>query len=116
SSKRIGVSAEPEIRMTHMEPSEYSFLVLVSDGVTASLEDQEIVDIVKEAKTPDAAAKELATFATEVAGVRSDNATAIVVRLGGWERRVEGGGGSIGTKEVRDWKKVQAEDPRASRQ
>ncbi|KAG9982020.1 protein serine/threonine phosphatase 2C, partial [Aureobasidium melanogenum] len=116
SSKRIGVSAEPEIRMTHMEPSEYSFLVLVSDGVTASLEDQEIVDIVKEAKTPEAAAKELAMFATEVAGVRSDNATAIVVRLGGWERRVEGGGGSIGTKEVRDWKKVQAEDPRASRQ
>ncbi|CAD0115291.1 unnamed protein product [Aureobasidium uvarum] len=115
SSKRIGVSAEPEIRMTHMDPSEYSFLVLVSDGVTASLEDQEIVDIVKEAKTPESAAKELATFATEVAGVRSDNATAVVVRLGGWERRVEGGGGSIGTKEVRDWKKVQAEDPRASR-
>lgn len=116
SSKRIGVSAEPEIRTTHMDPSEYSFLVLVSDGVTVSLEDQEVVDIVKEAKTPESASKELAAFATEVAGVRSDNATAVVVRLGGWERRVEGGGGSIGTKEVRDWKKVQAEDPRASRQ
>ncbi|KAI5198823.1 hypothetical protein AUEXF2481DRAFT_497258 [Aureobasidium subglaciale EXF-2481] len=116
SSKRIGVSAEPEIRTTHVEPGEYSFLVLVSDGVTGSLEDQEIVDIVKEAKTPESASKELATFATEVAGIRSDNATAVVVRLGGWERRGEGGGGSIGTKEVRDWKRVQADDPRSSRQ
>ncbi|KAI4841854.1 protein serine/threonine phosphatase 2C [Aureobasidium sp. EXF-8845] len=116
SSKRIGVSAEPEIRLLHMEPSEYSFLILISDGVTASLEDQEIVDIVKEAKTPESAARVLATFATEVGGVRSDNATAIVVRLGGWERRMEGGGGSVGTKEVRDWKKSRADDPRSSRQ
>lgn len=116
SSKRIGVSAEPEIRTTHMEPSEYSFMVLVSDGVTASLDDQEIVDIIKEAKTPERAAAEVVAFATEVAGSRSDNATAVVVRLGGWERRGEGGGGSIGTKEMREWKKLQAEDPRASRQ
>jgi protein phosphatase PTC6 len=102
--------------LLHMEPSEYSFLILISDGVTASLEDQEIVDIVKEAKTPESAARELATFATEVGGVRSDNATAVVVRLGGWERRMEGGGGSVGTKEVRDWKKSRADDPRSSRQ
>lgn len=99
-----------------MEPSEYSFIVLISDGVTASLSDQEIVDVVKEAKTPERAAAELVGFATEVAGSRSDNATAVVVRLGGWERRGEGGGGSIGTKEMRDWKRTQADDPRASRQ
>lgn len=116
SSKRIGVSAEPEIRTTHMEPSEYSFMVLVSDGITASLDDQEIVDIVKEAPTPERAAAELVAFATEIAGARSDNATAVVVRLGGWERRGEGGGGSIRTKEMRHYKKLQAEDPRASRQ
>ena len=116
SSKRVGVSAEPEVRMLHMAPSEYSFLVLVSDGVTISLDDQEIVDIVKDAKTPERAAAEIVAFATEIAGSRSDNATAIVVRLGGWERRGEGGGGSIGTKEMRDFKKMQADDPRASRQ
>ncbi|TAQ83092.1 hypothetical protein B7494_g8584, partial [Chlorociboria aeruginascens] len=31
-SKRIGVSAEPEIRRLELGPAEYSFLVLVSDG------------------------------------------------------------------------------------
>ena len=116
SSKRIGVSAEPEIKTIDMAASEYSFIVLVSDGVTGYLEDQEIVDVVKEARTPDQAGRDLVGLATEIGGGQADNATALVVRLGGWERRGEGGVGSLGTRETRQYKRSMADDPRASRQ
>ena len=62
-SKRLGVSAEPEIRRVELGPAEHSFLVLVSDGVSGTLSDQEIVDIVKEAKTPEQGAKDVVSFA-----------------------------------------------------
>lgn len=113
-SKRMGVSAEPEIRHLNLAPSEYAFMVLVSDGVTGGVGDQEIVDLVKEAKTPELGAREVVSFATEV-GTDGDNATALVVRLGGWERRNEGGGGSLGTKESREWRRQDAMDPRGKR-
>ncbi|CAF9923890.1 hypothetical protein IMSHALPRED_006047 [Imshaugia aleurites] len=113
-SKRMGVSAEPEIRRLDLAPSEYAFMVLVSDGVSGGVGDQEIVDLVKEAKTPELGASEVVSFATEV-GIDGDNATALVVRLGGWERRNEGGGGSLGTKESRDWRRREAMDPRGKR-
>ncbi|KAK5003605.1 hypothetical protein LTR28_009959, partial [Elasticomyces elasticus] len=64
-SKRIGVSAEPEINTAHLAPGEYSFLVLVSDGVSGTLSDQEIVDIAKEAQNPNAAASDVVSFAVE---------------------------------------------------
>lgn len=115
SSKRIGVSAEPEITTIQMAAGEYSFLTLVSDGISGTLSDQEIVDIVKDAKTPDQASADVVNFATEV-GEDADNATCLVVRLGGWERRSEGGVGSMGTKEMRDFKRRDAEDPRSRRQ
>jgi protein phosphatase PTC6 len=114
ASKRMGVSAEPEIRRVELSPAEYSFLVLCSDGVSGHLGDQEIVDIVKEAKTPEQAARDVTNFATEVKS-DSDNATALVVRLGGWERRSEGGLGSLGTKEMRDWRRSESMDPRRGR-
>lgn len=114
-SKRIGVSAEPEIRRVELGAAEYSFMVLVSDGVSGTLNDQEIVDIVKEAKTPEQAARNVVSFATEVS-TEGDNATCLVVRLGGWERRQEGGYGSLGTKEARDYKRQEANDPRNRRQ
>lgn len=113
-SKRMGVSAEPEIRHLDLAPSEYAFMVLVSDGVSGGVGDQEIVDLVKEAKTPELGAREVVSFATEV-GSDGDNATALVVRLGGWERRNEGGGGSLGTKESREWRRREAMDPRGKR-
>lgn len=118
SSKRVGVSAEPEIVTTQLAPGEYSFMVLMSDGVSGHLTDQEIVDIVKEEKTPASAAMALINFATETNEDEggADNATALVVRLGGWERRSEGGEGSLGTKERRDFRKQSAEDPRSRRQ
>lgn len=115
ASKRIGVSAEPQITTTQISPGEHSFLVLMSDGVCGHLSDQEIVDVVKEAKTPAQAAQDLVAFATEVNPDDADNATALVVRLGGWERRGEGGGGSMGTKEQRQYRRDEAADPRARR-
>lgn len=116
ASKRVGVSAEPEIRRIEISPAEYSFLILCSDGVSGHLSDQEIVDIVKEAKTPEQAARDVVSFAVETSSNDgADNATGLVVRLGGWERRGEGGLGSLGTKEMRDWRKQEAEDPRAGR-
>ena len=111
ASKRIGVSAEPEITRIEMSPAQYAFMVLVSDGISGTLGDQEIVDIVKEARTPEQGAKDVVAFATEVSS-EGDNATCMVVRMGGWERRSEGGLGSMGTKEMRDWRKQEALDPR----
>ncbi|OAA35668.1 Protein phosphatase 2C domain containing protein [Metarhizium rileyi] len=111
SSKRIGVSAEPEITRVEMGPAEFSFLVLMSDGVSGTLSDQEIVDVVKEAKTPEQGARNVVDYATEVSR-DGDNATCQVVRLGGWERRSEGGLGSMGTKEIREVRKAEAQDPR----
>uniref|UniRef100_A0A0B7K528 PPM-type phosphatase domain-containing protein n=1 Tax=Bionectria ochroleuca TaxID=29856 RepID=A0A0B7K528_BIOOC len=114
-SKRIGVSAEPEITRVEMAPAQYSFLVLVSDGVSGTLSDQEIVDVIKEARTPEQGAQSVVDYATEVSH-DGDNATCQVVRLGGWERRSEGGVGSLGTKEIRDIRRTEAGDPRRGRQ
>ncbi|KAJ5682827.1 hypothetical protein N7462_005992 [Penicillium macrosclerotiorum] len=113
-SKRIGVSAEPELRRVEMGPAEFSFLVMVSDGISGTLLDQEIVDIVKEARTPEQGARDVVSFATEVTK-EGDNATCLVIRLGGWERRLEGGVGSLGTKESREWRRQESTDPRRSR-
>lgn len=117
-SKRMGVSAEPDIRLLHLKPGEGSFLVLCSDGVNGILSDQEIVDVAKEARTPEEAAKAVVALSEELAvGEKgdADNATCIVVRLGGWERRSEGGGGSMRTKEGREWRRSEANDPRRGR-
>ena len=113
-SKRIGVSAEPEITRVEVGPGQYSFLVLVSDGVSGTLSDQEIVDVIKEARTPEEGARSVVDYATEISS-DGDNATCLVVRLGGWERRSEGGVGSLGTKEIRDIRRAEAADPRRGR-
>lgn len=110
-SKRIGVSAEPELTRVEMGPAQYSFLVLMTDGISGTLTDQEIVDVVKEARTPEDGARNIVKYATEVSS-DGDNATCQVVRLGGWERRSEGGVGSMGTKEIRDARIAEAQDPR----
>ncbi|GAB1313591.1 Protein phosphatase 2C 6 [Madurella fahalii] len=110
-SKRLGVSAEPDVTRVHLAPAEYSFLVLMSDGVSGTLGDQEIVDVIKEAATPEEGARRVVEYATEISE-DGDNATCLVVRLGGWERRSEGGVGSLGTKEMRDLRRAEALDPR----
>ncbi len=103
--------AEPEIPRVELGPAQYSFLVLMSDGVSGTLGDQEIVDVIKEARTPEEGARKVVEYATEISH-DGDNATCLVVRLGGWERRSEGGLGSLGTKEMRDMRLAEAQDPR----
>ena len=115
ASKRVGVSSEPEIKRVELGAAEYSFLALISDGISGTLNDQEVVDIVKEAKTPEQGARDVVSFGTEVSQ-EGDNATCLVVRMGGWERRQEGGVGSMGTKESRDWKREDANSPRNRQQ
>ncbi|KAL1835406.1 hypothetical protein VTJ49DRAFT_6780 [Mycothermus thermophilus] len=110
-SKRVGVSSEPDIARIDMLPAQFSFLVLLSDGVSGTLSDQEVVDVIKEAATPEEGARKVVEYATEVSH-DGDNATCMVVRLGGWERRSEGGVGSLGTKEMRDLRRMEAQDPR----
>ncbi|KAK4142760.1 ef8b4ccf-9a53-49b7-8e6e-57fc65fe5f5b [Dichotomopilus funicola] len=110
-AKRTGVSAEPDVVRVDLRPAEFSFLVLCSDGVSGSLGDQEIVDVIKEAGTPEEGARKVVEYATEVSN-DGDNATCLVVRLGGWERRSEGGVGSLGTREMREMRRAEAGDPR----
>ncbi|KAI4140544.1 MAG: hypothetical protein L6R39_005752, partial [Caloplaca ligustica] len=76
-SKRMGVSAEPQTAVTQLAAAEYAFMALVSDGVTNEASDQEIVDIVKECRTPEEGAKAAVAFATET-GKEGDNATCLV--------------------------------------
>ncbi|KAI5303852.1 hypothetical protein KEM56_007121 [Ascosphaera pollenicola] len=114
SAKRLGVSSEPQLTRVNIAPAEYSFLTLVSDGVTNSLTDQEICDVIKESRTPEQGARDVVNLATEVSS-DGDNATCLVVRLGGWERRQEGGLGSMGTRESRQWKKEEANNFRRLR-
>ncbi|KAI9820069.1 MAG: hypothetical protein M1826_001060 [Phylliscum demangeonii] len=114
NSKRLGVSAEPELRRLHLGPAEHAFLVLVSDGISGPVTDQEIVDLIKESGTPEQGARDVVAFATEV-GHDGDNATCMVVRLGGWEQRLQGGAGAVGTKALRDRRRQEAVNPRSRR-
>lgn len=103
--KRVGVSAEADVRLWTGRGEEASFLVLCTDGVSGVLGDQEIADMVKVSKTPDEAARNIISV-VDAGGDRdmSDNATVMVLRLGGWERRMEGGDGVEGTRSLREWR------------
>lgn len=114
SAKDMGISSEPEIseflignsrmmdkfKIENEEKlndnkivdfgGDESFLVLVSDGVTNNMSDQEIVDLIKtnfnnrgvNRGNPSKCAEEVISFVECIGG--DDNATCLVVRLGGW--------------------------------
>ncbi|CAI8508347.1 unnamed protein product [Pichia kudriavzevii] len=109
SAKNVGITAEPEIsewligdpsmvqsykKRESLEIPDFGgdecFLVLTSDGVTNTLSDQEIVDIImtnynnKGHKwgNPSKCANEVVEFVQCIDG--DDNATCLVVRLAGW--------------------------------
>ncbi|KAF3926869.1 hypothetical protein ABW20_dc0104057 [Dactylellina cionopaga] len=109
--KRLGVSAEPEMcRLTIRNKGEFSFMVLMTDGISGTLSDQEVVDIVADCKTPDEGAKALVEFASIVTK-EGDNATAMVLRLGGWEKRAPGDN----TRDLREYRRKEAEQVRSRR-
>ncbi|KAI8367906.1 phosphatase 2C-like domain-containing protein [Choanephora cucurbitarum] len=96
--KRYGVSAEPDIiryRITKDNPA--AFIVLVTDGITSVMSDQEVIDFVKQYNSPSISAKKLVDAADQLQS--DDNTTAIVVRLKDWGKRMHDH-----TKELREYR------------
>lgn len=100
--KRFGVTAEPEVRSKLLNGSDWAYMILVSDGVSSILSDDEIVDLARNAPDPRTAAQRIVSFSQELGG--DDNATAIVVPLAGWGK-IEG---PDKTKELREYRRLQA--------
>ncbi|KAG8697718.1 hypothetical protein FRC08_006357 [Ceratobasidium sp. 394] len=97
--KSFGVTPEPEIRTQLLIGSQYAFVVLVSDGVTSTLSDAEIVDVARGAPDPRTAAAAIVSLAEELGS--EDNATALVVPLAGWGNTT----GADKTLELRNYRK-----------
>jgi len=76
-------------------------MVLVSDGISSVVSDQEIVDLARGATSPKHAATRILSFAEEMGS--SDNLTAIVLPFSVWGRI----GGSDQTKKRREYRSSQ---------
>ncbi|KAI9461807.1 phosphatase 2C-like domain-containing protein [Boletus coccyginus] len=96
--KPFGVTPEPEVRARLLEGRDWASMVIVSDGISSTLSDDEIVDLTRGAPTPKAAAERILSFAQELGAW--DNATAIVVPLAGWGQ-IEGPDKSFALREFR---------------
>jgi len=77
-------------------------MVLVSDGVSSMVSDDEIVDLTRGTMDPKVAADQIVSFSQELGG--GDNATAIVVPLASWGRV----SGPDKTKDLREYRLRQA--------
>ena len=75
------IIADPFIQ-SHIVDDKQSFLVLVSDGVTSVMSEQEIVDIVKHCISPTVAVNTLLDLVEQYS--TRDNYSAVVVRLPCW--------------------------------
>ncbi|TFK30767.1 protein serine/threonine phosphatase 2C [Coprinopsis marcescibilis] len=100
--KKFGVTPEPEVRTKLLNGEEWAYMVLVSDGVSSILSDDEIIDLARNAPDPRTAAQKILKFSQELGG--DDNATVIVVPLAGWGK-IEG---PDQTKELREYRRMQA--------
>lgn len=76
-------------------------MVLVSDGISSVVSDQEIVDLARGATNPKHAAKRILSFAEEMGS--SDNMTAIVLPFSGWGQV----SGQDQTKKLREYRSSQ---------
>ena len=76
-------------------------MVLVSDGISSVVSDQEIVDLARGATNPKHAATRILSFAEEMGS--SDNLTAIVLPFAGWGHMR----GSDQTKKLREYRSSQ---------
>ena len=81
---------------------DWAFLVLLSDGISSVLSDDEIVDLARGAADPKMAAERILSFSQEMGG--QDNATVIVVPLAGWGK-VDG---PDKTRDLREYRRKQA--------
>lgn len=79
--------------------SENAFLILLSDGVTEVLSDQEICDLAsREYTNPSHAARNVISFAESVGA--QDNLTCLIVPLAGWGK-VKGSDSTKARRELR---------------
>ncbi|WVW84884.1 hypothetical protein I302_106919 [Kwoniella bestiolae CBS 10118] len=97
--KPSGVTVEPEVTTRVIDGHEHSYLILLTDGLTSLLSDQELVDLIRKSFDPTRAAKTIVHFAEDLGA--SDNCTAVVVPLHGWGHV----GGEDTTKERREWRR-----------
>ncbi|TRM66440.1 phosphatase 2C-like domain-containing protein [Schizophyllum amplum] len=111
---KFGITVEPDIRakllrgMTFVGAPghicltdagrDWGYLVCVSDGISSILSDAEIIDLARNARNSETAAKRILEFAQEIGS--DDNATALVLPLAGWNK-VEG---PDSTKELREYR------------
>lgn len=79
--------------------SQYAFAALVSDGITSTLSDAEIVDVARGSPDPRTAAAAIVSLAEELGS--EDNATALIVPLAGWGQTT----GPDKTLELRNYRK-----------
>ncbi|KZW02601.1 protein serine/threonine phosphatase 2C [Exidia glandulosa HHB12029] len=100
--KQFGVTPEPTITTRLLEGPHYAYMILVSDGISGILSDDEIVDLARDAADPHVAAQTILSFAEELG--TQDNSTVIVVPLAGWGKIH----GPDATKELRDYRRRQA--------
>lgn len=80
--KPYGVTPEPDVRTMLLEGKKWAYMIIVSDGVSSTLSDQEIVDVARGAPSPKKAADQILSYSEELGG--EDNATVVVVPLSGW--------------------------------
>ncbi|KAG0031224.1 hypothetical protein BGZ82_007086 [Podila clonocystis] len=80
--KQFGVSAEPELVRQTVKASEAAFMVLVSDGISSVMSNQEVVDCVKLEDNPTQAAANVLNLAEQLGA--EDNCTVLVVKLPAW--------------------------------
>ncbi|KAF9455035.1 protein serine/threonine phosphatase 2C [Macrolepiota fuliginosa MF-IS2] len=99
--KKFGVTPEPEVRSRLLNGREWACTILISDGVSSMLSDQEVADLARGAPNPKVAADRILSFSEELGG--SDNGTVIVVPLKGWGQIQ----GPDKTKELREYRRKQ---------
>lgn len=87
----------------------WSSLILLSDGITSVLSDEEVVDLTRTASSPQHAAQNVLSFAEELG--LDDNGTVVVMPLAGWgDVR-----GPDLTKELREYRRTQATSSQQAR-
>lgn len=81
---------------------DYAYLILLTDGLTSLMSDQEVVDLARNASDPTRAAKTIVHFGEDLGA--QDNCTCVVVPLAGWGKV----GGRDNTEERREYRRKQA--------
>ncbi|KZV75491.1 protein serine/threonine phosphatase 2C [Peniophora sp. CONT] len=108
--KPFGVTAEPTVRTRYLDGRQWAFAVLVSDGISGFVSDQEIVDLAREAPDPRSAAERILRFAETMGS--DDNMTAIVLPLAGWGTIT----GPDMTKQLREYRAEQMDGAERQKQ